>query len=924
MRLREPTTSASRANSPTAATPPGSASIASSPAPRFAIATVGPAGDDCQVDDLCDGTTKGCTEKYGEQFGTPCDDGLDLHSRIDLRFDRRLQGRCTPIMVPEPRRGRDGRLLRRQRGGEDSTRACASWRVRHHRDAGRGRADGLPDQSALPVDPDLQPRGSPVVTWTRPATAPIRAVQLDQVASLPTSCRVASCINGVATAPASCTFVYFVQLRIALTNHAHQQNNQAVFAPPATPYPVQLEFMAKTSREVWQALGSVKDLPGSARVLTTLHHVVKRFRSRFSAVPPLSMFIDGLSNNKDMRPVRNINGLTCKACELGLGNAAAVQKEAQSVSLPKLANHFQSKHIELRQQTMPHLPPLDWVREMVLLKDQQALSGLRSALSLDSQKYYLLSDAFPEAFKLDKQQDTTSYVQQPQPPYPTQPTFANDHPQQQMDDHAYSATVKNGGEGDVRHTSQGAQHLQLPPESDLDNSSPRQDLRPSSRSYETGRRQPPNQSQKKGVDKNRSGKNREPNDVGRRRDEGNKRAEEDARREGNEIQAMWATDRATAARAATSSTKPDRDQPGQLARFGPTSQSSTPQTSASHQPRRILSQISTPRSGIVEDEPNLMAALEMHLDQGDHLSTRWSNEQPSSGTSYAGSSRPHEAANLQPSLLQYGQHPREDRHLQSPTYEEWHQRDPRMPEYRDAPSREELRPRPVEYYEQSRATRDQELFERQAVVETEPRHSSARTHERRYEANYQQPRQPPGSSELGYDRQLPESRVGFDNTPYHRTQAHQDDTRYDHTNRDRYGYPEESRSQPRGAVQEYEIVQVIDDQGEYYIRRPVIRRGPEQYHGYEEHGRVRREPEPYSPYEPVYSRRPPPPDNYHALPPRRSQLEPEPYPPRRQSTGPSLSRADPSYYEPYDPRNPTAAAPEHRHGYDRQQFHYGN
>ncbi|KAL2261851.1 hypothetical protein VTK26DRAFT_3171 [Humicola hyalothermophila] len=173
--------------------------------------------------------------------------------------------------------------------------------------------------------------------------------------------------------------------------------------PPAYPsiYQTRLEDIARNSREVWRLLDDIKDLPGSLRVFVTIHHLVKRFRSRFGDTPPLSMFIDGLSNNKDMRPVRNVNGLVCKACHLGLGNAASVEKDRKDFSLPQLANHFQTKHVEPMQRAqMPNPPPtLDWVVDMVLLPDNSTIS--RFVPSRNEPQKSLLADAFPDLAELE-------------------------------------------------------------------------------------------------------------------------------------------------------------------------------------------------------------------------------------------------------------------------------------------------------------------------------------------------------------------------------------------------------------------------------------------------------------------------------------------------------------------------------------------
>lgn len=166
--------------------------------------------------------------------------------------------------------------------------------------------------------------------------------------------------------------------------------------PQAPTYPnlhvTKLDDIARNSREVWQSLANIRDLPGSVRVFVTIHHLVKRFRSRFYETPALAMFIDGLSNNKDMRPVRNVNGLVCRACHLGLGNAPSVEQDRTSFSLPQLTNHFQTKHIEPMQRMQ--VQPLDWVLDMVLVPSVSSMTTIPSAVNASQRA--LIAEALPD------------------------------------------------------------------------------------------------------------------------------------------------------------------------------------------------------------------------------------------------------------------------------------------------------------------------------------------------------------------------------------------------------------------------------------------------------------------------------------------------------------------------------------------------
>ncbi|KAI1336408.1 hypothetical protein F5Y15DRAFT_206134 [Xylariaceae sp. FL0016] len=164
--------------------------------------------------------------------------------------------------------------------------------------------------------------------------------------------------------------------------------------PPANTYHPQLEDIARNSRELWITTASLKDLPGSIRVFVVLHHVVARFKARFLQMAPLTFFSEGLSNNKEMRPVRNVNGLVCKACKSGLDNTY-VEDQDKTYSLPRLVNHFQQQHIE--QSHVAGAPILDWSVDMVFISDLSVLSNLRNLTNMDTHKFTLISDAFPPA-----------------------------------------------------------------------------------------------------------------------------------------------------------------------------------------------------------------------------------------------------------------------------------------------------------------------------------------------------------------------------------------------------------------------------------------------------------------------------------------------------------------------------------------------
>ncbi|KZL88121.1 f-box domain containing protein [Colletotrichum incanum] len=178
---------------------------------------------------------------------------------------------------------------------------------------------------------------------------------------------------------------------------SHQPPYIAAEGMPLPPsYHAQMEDLARSARDLWNALSSIRDLPGPLRVYVTIHHVVKRFRSRFSEAPSLRMFNAGLSNNKEMRPVRNINGLMCKSCTLGLG--PSVNPDRKTFSLPQLVNHFENRHLGFSKVDYRGQPGTDWTQDMVLLPEVSEMPDLRAILGNKGHKFNLIHEAVPWAF----------------------------------------------------------------------------------------------------------------------------------------------------------------------------------------------------------------------------------------------------------------------------------------------------------------------------------------------------------------------------------------------------------------------------------------------------------------------------------------------------------------------------------------------
>lgn len=203
--------------------------------------------------------------------------------------------------------------------------------------------------------------------------------------------------------------------------------NQSSFrAPPSRPphfdpsrnhaaqltegYQQQLDEMAKQAREVWHGTSNIRNLPASVRIYVVIRHVAARFSEKFSTVPSLAMFLDGLDNNAQMRPVRSLNGLACKTCVTQHDTTFASNLQSQPpasdrrlYTLPHLLNHFRIVHLEEPQafanpNSGPNGPRYDWTRDMIELPESHLIAELVHSAGMDDDKLELLAWAFPQVF----------------------------------------------------------------------------------------------------------------------------------------------------------------------------------------------------------------------------------------------------------------------------------------------------------------------------------------------------------------------------------------------------------------------------------------------------------------------------------------------------------------------------------------------
>lgn len=198
----------------------------------------------------------------------------------------------------------------------------------------------------------------------------------------------------------------------ALPDHhsTHMGNTYNVPFVGTDLYHMQMNEMAKHARDVWFGTSGIKDLPQSVRIYVVVQHVVSRFEQKYTNEPSLSMFIDGLNFNALMRPVRSLNGLSCKTCTMKTdmvsedpeqSHYTAVDKKLYT--LPHLLNHFRTAHVEKSRptvdlQTGMESSRLDWKYDMIELPDASLIAELINAPGIDDKKIQLIAWVFPGLF----------------------------------------------------------------------------------------------------------------------------------------------------------------------------------------------------------------------------------------------------------------------------------------------------------------------------------------------------------------------------------------------------------------------------------------------------------------------------------------------------------------------------------------------
>ena len=160
-------------------------------------------------------------------------------------------------------------------------------------------------------------------------------------------------------------------------------------------YHVQCEELVASAKRIWDAIDDIRHLPSSLQIYVVIHQVAMSFSRRFTNEPTLPMFSECVNYKPLLTSLRDLTGLTCRACHTygeSSGDAAV------NLGLPELLQHFQTYHIEydVKSPQSHFIRPMpassisahrmDWKFDMVDLPAEAVIRGIIRLPGMDQQK----------------------------------------------------------------------------------------------------------------------------------------------------------------------------------------------------------------------------------------------------------------------------------------------------------------------------------------------------------------------------------------------------------------------------------------------------------------------------------------------------------------------------------------------------------
>ena len=173
---------------------------------------------------------------------------------------------------------------------------------------------------------------------------------------------------------------------------------------PAGFHQIQVTEVARNAREIWDDTDGIESLPDSVRTHVVIHHVVLRFREKYTNEPTLTLFTDALLNDSLMKPLQTLDGLVCKSCTVQDDSVNYSDHIRIRYKLPDLLKHFQSSHMESAipprtPYTGLDIPRPDWKFDMVQLPDERTIRELRRAPGMTNYKLTLIATVLSTYFE---------------------------------------------------------------------------------------------------------------------------------------------------------------------------------------------------------------------------------------------------------------------------------------------------------------------------------------------------------------------------------------------------------------------------------------------------------------------------------------------------------------------------------------------
>lgn len=133
-----------------------------------------------------------------------------------------------------------------------------------------------------------------------------------------------------------------------------------------------------------------ESIPAAVKLCIVVYMVGDVYAREHHEPLTLSMFDEALTTNENMRRLRHIKSLICKQC---FNNRVTKGRKSQRFLLPALTKHFMKEHADIANGS-GGFSPIDWQKFMVYASDDTVLGAANTLRRNNSDIYPLLKDTF--------------------------------------------------------------------------------------------------------------------------------------------------------------------------------------------------------------------------------------------------------------------------------------------------------------------------------------------------------------------------------------------------------------------------------------------------------------------------------------------------------------------------------------------------